>query len=125
MSWKRTIGGCASQTSLIDTAKKLVQELWDSEYWHLSVSSVHSVLLDVKRRTVFHTKFNENREESSQAPLPSQLALEEWQRLCLDSDQYVVDPLAHWHEKRNLCPRLAQIALDGLSIATMSTDVIN
>jgi hypothetical protein len=119
----------SSEASWIDTAKKLVQELWDSEYRHLSISSVRSLPSDIKRRKFFHTKFNKNREESRQAPLPSQQVYptideyEEWQRLHLDSDQDVVDPLSYWHEKRSLYPRLAQMALDVLSVPPMSADV--
>ena len=119
----------ASEYSWIETAKKLVQELWDSEYRHLNVSSVRNSQLDVKRRKVFHTKFNKSREENRQGPPPSQQACttvdeyEEWQRLHLESDQDVIDPLVYWHEKRSLYPRLAQMALDVLSVAPMSAEV--
>jgi hypothetical protein len=119
----------ASEYSWIETAKKLVQELWDSEYRHLNVSSVRNSQLDVKRRKVFHTKFNKSREENRQGPRSSQQACttvdeyEEWQRLHLESDQDVIDPLVYWHEKRSLYPRLAQMALDVLSVAPMSAEV--
>lgn len=128
------------RTDWVVTAKKLVQDVWEEEYKVREVERTAFEGPAVKRRKLFRSKLGSYREQKrtrpseSSAPSASsqhtnnqsQDLSDEYQRWEKDrqpTDEDVEDPLQYWHERRRVYPRLAQMALDFLSVAAMSADV--
>lgn len=131
------------QQSWIDRAKKIVQDLWDTEYKGITIEVIQQQP-SLKRRKAFEDKFGRKREAwcSRHEPSPSSLSLSasqsptpelqgppaldeyaRWQDSIDITDNEVVDPFAYWHERRGIYPRLSQMALDLLSVPAMSAEV--
>lgn len=47
---------------------------------------------------------------------------EVWQQTKEKTDRTITDPIAYWHEKRHRYPRLSRMALDFLTIQSMSAE---
>lgn len=116
----------------VEEAKAKVKKLWLDEYKDMEISVSNNEEPLPKRRKTFATAFNRHREEnrvksSQSTPSPSHLSTTdeyvEWQRDRGARDDDVVDPIEYWHDKRSTYPRLAQMALDILSVAPMSAEV--
>lgn len=128
------------RTDWVVTAKKLVQDVWEEEYKVREVERTAFEGPAVKRRKFSRSKLGSYREQKrtrlseSSAPSASsqhtnsqsQDLSDEYQRWEKDrqpTGEDVEDPLQYWHERRRVYPRLAQMALDFLSVAAMSADM--
>ncbi|ODQ69407.1 hypothetical protein LIPSTDRAFT_76246, partial [Lipomyces starkeyi NRRL Y-11557] len=86
---------------------------------------------DAKRQKNYYNAFEEHceqiRVDSNQAggldddPFADD-EFEHWQATHRNDDKFVRDPIAYWHEKRFQYPRLSRMALDFLTIQSMSAE---
>jgi len=135
----------------ITKAQKMVEDVWEAEYkederYNVILEEKPSI----KRRRIMQSKFGRFRIQTrctpspmsgspSPSPIPSPSShrsrsieqsdtrpLDEYQRWINSpekNDDLVVDPFNYWRERRATYPRLAQMALDFLSIPAMSAEV--
>jgi hypothetical protein len=135
----------------ITKAQKMVEDVWEAEYkederYNVILEEEPSM----KRRRIMQSKFGRFRIQTrctpspmsgspSPSPIPSPSShrsqsieqsdtrpLDEYQRWINSpekNDDLVVDPFNYWRERRATYPRLAQMALDFLSIPAMSAEV--
>jgi hypothetical protein len=114
----------------IRSAKRIVQEVWDESYrdFHIVVASNDEPV--AKRQKQYYNAFEEHCEQSridsiQVEPLdddPFGDEYERWQSSHESTDKTVRDPIAYWHEKRLQYPRLSRMALDFVTIQSMSAE---
>ena len=122
--------------SWLTKAKKIVRDRWLAEYRFRPVRSESmspspspsplSPSRPAKRRKITGLQaFIRQQQQPYPArlsPFDSELANEYDTRNAItdESDMYITDPIAYWHGQRRRSPRLAQMALDTLTIQAMS-----
>ena len=111
----------------VEKAKHLVQEVWDEKYRNLDIVAVEKHA--PKRRRTFKNPFQEhvNRSRtkppaSSPLPRPSDDEFAAWQAAYEPGDNEVDDPIEYWHDRRFKYPRLSLMALDFLTVPSMSAE---
>ncbi|OWT42252.1 restless-like transposase [Pochonia chlamydosporia 170] len=115
----------------IRSAKRIVQEVWDESYrdFHIVVASNDEPV--AKRQKQYYNAFEEHCEQSRIDSIQTEPLLdddtigdeyERWQSSHESTDKTVRDPIAYWHEKRLQYPRLSRMALDFVTIQSMSAE---
>ena len=112
----------------IETAKRMVWQVWDESYRDLEVPSTTSDDEPLgKRQKRYYNAFKEHCEQSridsNQADdNPFSDKFDKWQSSPESGDIHIRDPISYWHAKRSQYPRLSRMALDFLTIQSMSAE---
>jgi hypothetical protein len=124
----------------IRTAKQLVQDVWNNQYRGVEVEEPRP--RQQKRPKLFLNPFEEHLHRArsstpaikhspvnspasssfSPTPDPTYDEYELWQRSAEPTDCEVIDPLGYWNERQNRYPRLSKMALDFLTVQSMSAE---
>ena len=129
-----------SRPSWVNNAKRKVQEVWDCEYRdhedELAPAAPERDSFEEpppKRQRLYLNSFQEFSESGRERPISRDSSddnnafefddeCEVWQQTREKTDRMVTDPIAYWHEKRLRYPRLSRMALDFLTIQSMSAE---
>jgi len=110
-------------------AKRLVQELWESSYKHLSLHTASIPSPSSPKRTQdpesISNSTSSNVRSFKKAKLTTQVHIDELTRyqLWVESNEHTVEqPILWWLKSRKLYPRLSILALDALSVPAMSAE---
>lgn len=109
----------------IEKAKQLVQEVWDKKYRNFDIVAVEDPA--PKRPRTFKNPFQEHVNRSrtkpqASSPGPSGDEFAAWQAAYEPGDDEVDDPVQYWHNRRFKYPRLSLMALDFLTVPSMSDE---
>ncbi|RYP70591.1 hypothetical protein DL769_004913 [Monosporascus sp. CRB-8-3] len=124
LRWKWFHDHWGDQLDWVRTAKRLVRDPWDKDYRDLKVDE------EVEDRPQKQQKTNPNpfeqyvQQQATRAPSFGIIEdeYEAWQVTPRDSGVEVDDPLAYWHARRFRYPRLSQMALDVLTVQSISAE---
>jgi hypothetical protein len=113
----------------ITSAKSKVKDLWESGYQKRPISDNMTTLRLSKTKASFVNPFHRYSDPSRfSSPFVSDLdslpddEYERWQQLTDATDTEVENPLEYWYTKKYEYPRLAQMAVEILSIPAMSAE---
>ena len=127
----------------VNNAKRKVQEVWDHEYRDREDGLTRMVPArgaceepPPKRQRLHLNSFQQFSEGGRERPTSQDSSenddpydsfdfddeYEEWQQTKDKTDPVCTDPIAYWHEKRIRYPRLSRMALDFLTVQSMSAE---
>lgn len=110
----------------VNKAKEMVQQVWNTQYRDLAMPGVENHTNKWPR--VFKNPFQEHVDKGRTrgSPSPSQQLLSNeylnWQAITDPGDDEIEDPIQYWHERRYRYPRLSRMALDFLTVPSMSAE---
>ena len=126
--WRWLEGKWASQPDWIAEAQGIVKDLWDNEYKKRPAPDNTTAYAPSRVKGMFLSPFDQFRDAarlSSPFDIDDDLPADEYERWQLDTaktDADVDDPLQYWYHKRSDYPRLAQMAIEVLSVQPMSAE---
>ena len=126
--WRWLKGKWASQQDWITEARGIVKDLWDNEYKKRPIPDSTTAYAPSRAKGVFLSPFDQYRNTaclSSPFDIDNDPPTDEYERWQLDTaktDADVDDPLRYWYHKRSDYPRLAQMAIEVLSVQPMSAE---
>ena len=124
----------ADRPDWISSAKWKVKDLWESQYKDRPISDINTLqsFQSIASQTCsfdtpFDTPFDAPTSQISSLFIPELAELpedeyERWRQHHPNSDTKVENPLEYWYNKRSEYPRLAQMAMEILSIPPMSAE---
>ncbi|KAK8092683.1 restless-like transposase [Apiospora kogelbergensis] len=132
-----------SRPDWVNNAKRKVQEVWDHEYRDREDGLTRVVPAKGareepprKRQRLYLNSFQQFSEGGRERPTSQDSSenddpydsfdfdeeYDEWQQTKDKTDRVCTDPIAYWHEKRIRYPRLSRMALDFLTVQSMSAE---
>ena len=107
----------------VQEAKDIVQRLWDTEYRDLQITVSSPEGPVVKMRKTKLSSFDKYRNTYRQSHVWSQSdEYTRWQANTSSSERHITDPIEYWVLKRFEYPRLSRMALDVMTVPTMSSE---
>ena len=125
-----TFEQCWSDThpEWVDNARETVRKLWDEEYSQLPLDEGTTEVPQTAPRETLSafSKFRVSKRIALSSLYGHADPIDEYDRWFRDvdpTDEQVEDPLEYWHHQRHRYPRLSRMALDVMTIPTMSAEV--
>jgi len=130
--WRSLENMWADQRQWVREGKKIVKSVWDNEYKGLDISNprpatpAHSHPPAQRLDNNFTSFLQRQRERTTDSPFDGDETRDEytrWQNIDREPGDYdVIDPVHYWHTHRVQYPKLSRMALDFLTVQSMSDE---